>query len=57
MVFASQPARVRVGFLKACRVVHPDKHNTMSSDQIFIASSVFHTLEQAFRDFEDTEMK
>ncbi len=51
-----QPARVRFHFLKASRVVHPDRNNTASDEQKFIATAVFNTLEQAFRVFEAAEL-
>jgi DnaJ-domain-containing protein 1 len=51
-----QPARVRFHFLKASRVVHPDRNNTASDEQKFIATAVFNTLEQAYRVFESAEL-
>jgi hypothetical protein len=50
------PAKVKFYFLRACTVVHPDKQNTMEAQQRFIATSVFHALEQAYRIFQETEM-
>lgn len=50
------PKRVRLAFLKAVTIVHPDKHNTMDSHKKFIASHIFHCLETAWRDFQEKEM-
>ena len=48
--------RVRISFLKACTIVHPDKHNSMSAERRFIAGEVFNYLESAFRLFEEKEL-
>jgi len=48
--------RVRLSFLKACTLVHPDKHNAMSAEHKFIAGEVFNFLEAAFRTFEAAEL-
>ena len=48
--------RVRLSFLKACTLVHPDKHHTMSAEHKFIAGEVFNYLEAAFRTFEAAEL-
>lgn len=48
--------RVRAYYLRAVAVVHPDKHHTLSAAQIFVATSIFHALETAFRLFEETEL-
>lgn len=42
--------------MKAIRIVHPDKHNTMDVTQRFIAEAIFHALETAYRHFQDAEM-
>jgi len=49
-------AKVRFYFLRACTIVHPDKHNTMDPSQKYIATAIFHALETAFRLFQDSEM-
>ena len=54
---AKQPARVRFHFLKASRVVHPDRNNTASDEQKFIATAVFDILKQAYEAFEAAELK
>lgn len=50
------PAKVKVYFLKAVTVVHPDKQAAMDGAQKFIAGQVFHYLESAFREFQEKEM-
>lgn len=50
------PAKVRFFYLKAVRIVHPDKHNTMDAAQRFAAEAIFHALETAYRVFEESEM-
>lgn len=50
------PKRVRFAYLKAVAIVHPDKHNTMSSQQIFIATSIFHYIESAWAAFREAEL-
>jgi hypothetical protein len=52
-----QPNRVRFHFLKASRVVHPDRNNTVGDEQKFIATAVFNALEQAYRVFEAAELR
>ncbi len=52
-----QPARVRFHFLKASRVVHPDRNNTAGDEQKYIATAVFNALEQAYRVFESAELR
>lgn len=48
--------RVRLSFMKACTIVHPDKHHAMSAEHKFIAGEIFNYLETAFRLFQDTEV-
>lgn len=50
------PAKVKFYFMRAITVVHPDKQNTMDGTQKFIATQVFHNMEQAYRQFQETEM-
>jgi|APLak6261665176_1056049.scaffolds.fasta_scaffold03423_2 hypothetical protein len=50
------PKRVKFYYLRACALVHPDKHNTMDSTQRFIATEVFHYMETAYSAFRDTEL-
>lgn len=50
------PKRVRLAFLKACTIVHPDKHHSMSAEHKYIAGEVFNYLEAAFRTFEEKEL-
>jgi DnaJ-class molecular chaperone len=49
------PEEVKRCYMRAIRVVHPDKHNTMDAAQRFIAEAIFHALETAYRVFEDSE--
>lgn len=51
-----EPKRVKMTFLRACTLVHPDKQNTMDGMHKFIATQIFHYLETAFRLFQETEM-
>jgi hypothetical protein len=48
--------RVRIYFLKAVAIVHPDKHNTMDNEKKFVATQVFHYIETAYRVFADAEL-
>ena len=48
-------AKVRFFFLRACTIVHPDKHNALDPSQKYLATTIFHALETAFRLFQDTE--
>ena len=50
------PDRVKLYYMKAIRIVHPDKHNTMDVTQRYIAETIFHALETAYRLFQDAEM-
>ena len=50
------PDRVKVYYMKAIRIVHPDKHNTMDVTQRYIAEAIFHALETAYRLFQEAEM-
>ena len=51
-----EPKRVRLAFMKACTIVHPDKHNSMTPEHKFVAGEIFSYLETAFRNFQDAEM-
>lgn len=43
-------AKLRVAYLKACRVVHPDKLSTdVSAEHKYIAKAVFHALNEAWK--------
>jgi hypothetical protein len=50
------PRRVKIAFLKAVTIVHPDKQTTMDPVHKFIATQIFHYIETAFRSFQETEM-
>lgn len=45
-------ARVKVYFMRAITLVHPDKHNAMDSAQKYIATVIFHSLEAQWRAFQ-----
>lgn len=49
-------ARVKIYYLKAVRVVHPDKAAGLGVEKAYIAQSVFHKLEESWRKFVDTEL-
>lgn len=43
-------SKLRVAYLKACRVVHPDKLSTdVSAEHKYIAKAVFHALNEAWK--------
>ena len=48
--------RVRISFLKACTIVHPDKSAGAAGAHRYIAGEVFNYLEAAFRQFEEKEL-
>lgn len=50
------PAKVKLSFLKAITVVHPDKAAGLGAEKAYIANQVFHKLEEAWRHFQETEM-
>lgn len=50
------PRRVKIAFLKAVTIVHPDKQTSMDPLHKFIATQIFHYIETAFRTFQETEM-
>jgi hypothetical protein len=50
------PAKIKFFFMRAITIVHPDKQNTMEASHRFVATQIFHALEQAYRVFQDTEM-
>ncbi len=50
------PPRVKASFLRACTQVHPDKQGSLDPTQRYVASQVFHYIESAYREFQDTEM-
>lgn len=51
------PKRIRIYYLKAVTVVHPDKHNTIPDvGHRYVATQIFHYLEQAWREFLEKEM-
>ena len=49
-------AKVKFWFMKAITIVHPDKQNTMEASQRYVATAIFHSLENAYRTFQETEM-
>jgi hypothetical protein len=49
-------AKVRFYYLKAVALVHPDKTSALDAAQKFVATEVFHQLEQAWRDFSEKEL-
>ena len=50
------PARVKFYFMRAATVVHPDKMANLDPGQKFIATSIFHAVETAYRAFAETEL-
>jgi hypothetical protein len=48
--------KVKIYFMKAITIVHPDKHNHLNATQQYIATTIFHTLESAYRPFQETEL-
>ena len=50
------PSKVKFYFMRAITLVHPDKQNTMETAQKYVATQIFHSLEQAYRTFQETEM-
>jgi len=50
------PKRVRVFYLKACTIVHPDKQKGMDNVHKYVATQAFHYLESAYRVLEETEL-
>lgn len=50
------PKRVKIAYLRALTIVHPDKQNSMDGDHRFIATQVFNYLESAYRAFQEAEM-
>ena len=50
------PSKIKFFFMKAITIVHPDKQNTMAAPQKYVATQIFHSLEQAYRVFQETEM-
>ena len=50
------PKKLRITYFKACRVVHPDKISSdADSDVKYIAQSVFHRLNVAYKEYEKTQ--
>ena len=49
-------AKVKFFFMRAVTLVHPDKHNTLDAGQRYMATFMFHTLETAYRIFQETEL-
>lgn len=45
--------RVRIYYLKACAVVHPDKHMTAGPERKYIAERIFEALNEAHRKFQE----
>ena len=52
-----QAARVKIYFMKAVTVVHPDKAAGLGVERAFIASQVFSKLEESWRKFQEEEMR
>lgn len=50
------PTKVKLHFLKACTVVHPDKTSGLPPAAQYLAGVVFDYLTQAFREFQEKEM-
>jgi hypothetical protein len=48
--------KVKFFFMRAITVVHPDKQGGLDPGQRYIATAVFHALETAYRQFQDTEL-
>lgn len=49
-----EPRGVRINYLKACRVLHPDKHDpNWTAEQKYIAEEVFHALETGYSEFSE----
>lgn len=48
--------KVRLWFLKAVRVVHPDHHQSDSSDRKYLCQQIFDALSNSFKHFEKEEM-
>jgi len=48
--------RVKIHFLKAVTVVHPDKAAGLGVEKAYIANVVFHALEESWRIFVDSEL-
>jgi hypothetical protein len=49
-------ARVKIIYLKAVRVVHPDKAAGLGVEKGYIAQQIFHKLEESWRKFVETEL-
>ena len=51
-----QPRAVRLQYLKACRVLHPDRHSPdWTPEQKFIATQVFHAIETGYSELKEKE--
>jgi hypothetical protein len=50
------PSRVKLFFMKAITVVHPDKAAGLGVEKAYIAGQIFHKLEEAWRLFQEAEM-
>ena len=48
--------RVKIHFLKAVTVVHPDKASGLGVEKAYIANVIFHALEESWRIFVDSEL-
>ena len=48
--------KVRLWYLKAVRVVHPDHHQSDASDRKYLCQQVFDGLSSSFKRFEQEEM-
>lgn len=46
------PSRVRAYYLRAVAIVHPDKQARLDHTQQYIATAIFHAVEQAYAEFE-----
>lgn len=51
-----EPKRVKLAYMRACTLVHPDKHNHMDGAQRFIATEIFHYVESAYSLFREAEL-
>jgi hypothetical protein len=50
------PKKLRISYFKACRVVHPDKISPDADPDVkYIAQSVFHRLNVAYKEYEKNQ--
>ena len=50
------PSRVKIYYLKAVTVVHPDKTSGLGVEKGYVAGQIFHKLEEAWRLFQEQEL-